>query len=97
MMGRAWLSWRPQWHCHRHRLITLAVARGLAEAAYLGARLSIGDIASLSVMPLTTIRHWTSGQRIRPGFGMEQRKDDAPILWRVVAELKPNQGKKTHL
>ena len=74
----------------------LSVARGLAEAADLGAWLSTGELAAPVGMAPTTIRHWTSGHRIRPGFGVEKRKDGASIWWRVVAELKPKKGKQTH-
>jgi len=63
----------------------LAVARGLAEAADLGAWLSSAELADLLAVSRGTVRSWRSGHRPRPGFELERRKDGATVWWRVSA------------
>lgn len=63
----------------------LAVARGLAEAADLGAWLSSAELADLLAVSRGTVRSWRSGHRPRPGFELERRKDRATVWWRVSA------------
>jgi hypothetical protein len=74
----------------------LAVARGLAEAAALGAWLSTPELAHLLGMAPGTVRNWSDGHRPRPGFELERREDGASLWWRVVAEAKPKKGKQPH-
>lgn len=62
----------------------LAVARGLAEAADLGAWLSTPELAQLLGMAPGTVRGWSTGHRPRPGFELERRKDGASVWWRVT-------------
>jgi hypothetical protein len=62
----------------------LAVARGLAEAAQLGAWLSGQELARLLGVAPGTVRSWSTGHRPRPGFELERRKDGAAVWWRVV-------------
>lgn len=69
----------------------LAVARGLAEAAALGAWLSTPELAQLLGMAPGTVRGWRTGHPPRPGFVLERRKEGAALWWRVRAETK---GKK---
>jgi len=61
----------------------LAVARGLAEAADLGAWLSTPELARLLGVVPGTVRSWSTGHRPRPGFELERRKDGASVWWRV--------------
>jgi hypothetical protein len=63
----------------------LAVARGLAEAAELGAWLSVAELARLLGVAPGTVRGWSSGHHPRPGFQLERRKDGAAVWWRVAA------------
>jgi len=63
----------------------LAVARGLAEAADLGAWLSGAELAQLLGMAPGTVRGWSDGHSPRPGFLLERRKDGAAVWWRVTA------------
>jgi hypothetical protein len=72
----------------------LAVARGLAEAAELGAWLSGQELAQLLGVAPGTVRSWSTGHRPRPGFELERRKDGAAVWWRVVPEAKPKEGPK---
>lgn len=72
----------------------LAVARGLAEAAELGAWLSGQELAQLLGVAPGTVRSWSTGHRPRPGFELERRKDGAAVWWRVVPEAKPKKGPK---
>ena len=72
----------------------LAVARGLAEAADLGAWLTVAELARLLGVAPGTVRSWSAGHRPRPGFELERRKDGAAVWWRVVAEAKPKEGPK---
>ena len=62
----------------------LAVARGLAEAADLGAWLSVAELARLLGVAPGTVRGWSSGHYPRPGFQLERRKDGATVWWRVA-------------
>ena len=62
----------------------LSVARGLAEAAELGAWLSVAELARLLGVAPGTVRGWSSGHHPRPGFQLERRKDGAAVWWRVV-------------
>jgi len=66
----------------------LGVARGLAEAADLGAWLSALELARLLGVAAGTVRGWDTGHRPRPGYVLERRKDGASVWWRVVAEPK---------
>lgn len=63
----------------------LAVARGLAEAAELGAWLSVAELARLLGVAPGTVRGWSSGHHPRPGFVLERRKEGAAVWWRVTA------------
>ena len=63
----------------------LAVARGLAEAAELGAWLTVAELARLLGVAPGTVRSWSSGHRPRPGFELERRKDGGAVWWRVTA------------
>lgn len=63
----------------------LAVARGLSEAAELGAWLSVAELARLLGVAPGTVRGWGSGHRPRPGFQLERRKDGGAVWWRVTA------------
>ena len=63
----------------------LAVARGLADAAVLGAWLSPPELAQLLGLAAATVRSWPSGHRPRPGFQLERRKVGASVWWRVTA------------
>ena len=72
----------------------LAVARGLADAADLGAWLSGQELAQLLGVAPGTVRSWSTGHRPRPGFELERRKDVAAVWWRVVPEAKPKKGSK---
>lgn len=62
----------------------LAVARGLADAADLGAWLSGQELAQLLGVAPGTVRSWGTGHRPRPGFELERRKDGAAVWWRVT-------------
>jgi hypothetical protein len=62
----------------------LAVARGLAEAAELGAWLSPNELARLLGVAAGTVRGWSTGHRPRPGFELERRKDGASVWWKVT-------------
>ncbi len=62
----------------------LTVARGLAEAAELGAWLSVAELARLLGVAPGTVRGWSSGHQPRPGFRLERRKDGAAVWWRVA-------------
>ena len=62
----------------------LAVARGLAEAADLGAWLTVAELARLLGVAPGTVRSWSTGHRPRPGFELERRKDGAAVWWRVA-------------
>jgi len=64
----------------------LAVARGLAEAADLGAWLSTPELAALLGMAPGTVRSWSTGHRPRPGFELERRKDGASVWWKVTRQ-----------
>ncbi len=63
----------------------LAVARGLADAAALGAWLSGQELARLLGVAPGTVRSWSTGHRPRPGFQLERRKDGAAVWWRIAA------------
>jgi transposase-like protein len=63
----------------------LSVARGLSEAAQLGAWLSVAELARLLGVAPGTVRSWSSGHSPRPGFELERRKDGAAVWWRVTA------------
>ena len=63
----------------------LAVARGLADAAALGAWLSPQELAQLLGLAAATVRSWPTGHRPRPGFQLERRKVGASVWWRVPA------------
>lgn len=63
----------------------LAVARGLAEAAELGAWLTVAELARLLGVAPGTVRSWSTGHRPRPGFELERRKDGGAVWWRVTA------------
>jgi hypothetical protein len=71
----------------------LAVARGLAEAAALGAWLSTPELAQLLGMAPGTVRGWGTGHRPRPGFALERRKEGNALWWRVRAEAKAKKRK----
>jgi hypothetical protein len=62
----------------------LAVARGLAEAAALGAWLSTPELARLLGMATGTVRGWPGGHCPRPGFELERRKDGSSVWWKVT-------------
>ena len=62
----------------------LAVARGLAEAAELGAWLTVAELARLLGVAPGTVRSWSCGHRPRPGFELERRKAGAAVWWRVT-------------
>ena len=62
----------------------LAVPRGLAEAADMGAWLSTPELAHLLGMAPGTVRNWSDGHRPRPGFELERRKDGASVWWCVT-------------
>ena len=72
----------------------LAVARGLAEAAELGAWLTTPELARLLGMAPATVRSWSTGHRPRPGFELERRKDGGAVWWRVLPEAKPKKAPK---
>ncbi len=72
----------------------LAAARGLAEAADLGAWLSTAELAALLGVAVGTVRNWSTGHIPRPGFELERRKDGASVWWRVMAAPKPKKGKQ---
>lgn len=63
----------------------LAVARGLADAAAIGAWLSPPELAQLLGLAAATVRSWPSGHRPRPGFQLQRRKVGASVWWRVTA------------
>lgn len=63
----------------------LAVARGLSEAAELGAWLTGAELAQLLGVAAGTVRGWSGGHSPRPGFLLERRKDGAAVWWRVTA------------
>lgn len=64
----------------------LAVARGLAEAAELGAWLTTAELAQLlKVSPGTPATWWKKGQAPRPGFALERRTVGKAVWWRVTA------------
>jgi hypothetical protein len=62
----------------------LAVARGLAEAAQLGAWLSGQELARLLGVAPCTVRSWSTGHYPRPGFELERRKDGGSVWWKVA-------------
>lgn len=64
----------------------LAVARGLAEAAELGAWLSTRELAQLLGVAPSTVRRWSTGHQPRPGYALE-RRDAGPRVcwWRISA------------
>ncbi len=62
----------------------LSVARGLAEAAELGAWLSVAELARLLGVAPGTVRGWSSSHQPRPGFQLERRKEGAAVWWRVA-------------
>ena len=67
----------------------LAVARGLAEAADLGAWLTTAELARLLGVARGTVGSWDSGHRPRPGFKLERKKEGTPnrggaVWWRVT-------------
>jgi hypothetical protein len=64
----------------------LAVARGLAEAADLGAWLNTVELAALLGVAVGTPRSWESGHSPRPGFELERRKDGAYVWWLVTRQ-----------
>jgi hypothetical protein len=77
----------------------LAVARGLAEAAQLGAWLTTAELARLLGVARGTVGSWDSGHVPRPGFELERRKEGSPnrggaVWWRVVAEAERKEGPK---
>ena len=61
----------------------LAVSRGLADAADLGAWLSGQELAQLLGVAPGTVRSWSTGHRPRPGFELERRKEGGSVWWRV--------------
>lgn len=63
----------------------LAVARGLADAAALGAWLSSKELGALLDLSPSTVRGWADGVRPRPGFRL-QRRSDHGLWWRVVTD-----------
>lgn len=63
----------------------LAVARGLADAAALGAWLSSKELATLLQLSPATVRGWQDGQRPRPGYRLERRNDHG-LWWRVITD-----------
>jgi hypothetical protein len=64
----------------------LAVARGLREAAELGAWLTTAELAQLlKVSPGTPAAWWKKGQAPRPGFALDRRKVAGAVWWRVSA------------
>jgi hypothetical protein len=63
----------------------LSVARGLAEAAELGAWLNSRELAALLQLSPGTVRGWTDGACPRPGFRL-QRRSDHGLWWRVIAD-----------
>ena len=68
----------------------LAVARGLADAAALGAWLSGQELARLLGVAPGTVRSWDTGHRPRPGFELERRKEGTrnrggAVWWRIAA------------
>ena len=65
-------------------VVPLAVARGLAEAAQLGAWLSGQELARLLGVAPGTVRSWSTGHHPRPGFELERRKDGAAVWWKVA-------------
>lgn len=64
----------------------LAVAKGLAEAADLGAWLTTAELAALLGVAVGTLRSRESGHSPRPGFELERRKDGAYVWWRVARQ-----------
>ena len=62
----------------------LAVARGLAEAAQLGAWLSGQELARLLGVAPGTVRSWSTGHYPRPGFELERQKDGGSVWWKVA-------------
>ena len=64
----------------------LVVARGLAEAADLGAWLTTAELAALLGVAAGTPRGWESGHSPRPGFELERRKDGASVWWLVTRQ-----------
>ena len=63
----------------------LAVARGLQEAAEMGAWLSTRELADLVGFSPSTVRGWGDGHSPRPGF-LLQRKADRGVWWKVVTD-----------
>lgn len=63
----------------------LAVHRGLAEAAELGAWLNSRELAALLQLAPGTVRGWADGACPRPGFRLERRTHRG-VWWRVVTD-----------
>ncbi len=63
----------------------LAVARGLAEAATLGAWLTTAELAGLLRVAPSTVRSWADGHQPRPGFRLDRRREGVAVWWRVTA------------
>jgi hypothetical protein len=63
----------------------LAVARGLSDAAGLGAWLTTAEMAQLLRVSPGTVRSWGDGHQPRPGFRLERRRDGSAVWWRVTA------------
>jgi hypothetical protein len=63
----------------------LAVARGLSDAAGLGAWLTTAEVAQLLGVAPATVRSWGDGHHPRPGFRLDRRRDGSAVWWRVTA------------
>lgn len=63
----------------------LAVARGLADAAAMGAWLSTAEAAQLLGVAPGTVRSWGDGHHPRPGYRLDRRRDGSAVWWRVTA------------
>ncbi|WP_144036857.1 hypothetical protein [Synechococcus sp. MW101C3] len=75
------------------RLNPLAVARGLAEAAKLGAWITSDELAHLLGLSRSTVSSWSTSHSPRPGFMLERRKVGVSVWWKVIPEPKPKKGK----
>lgn len=64
----------------------LAVSGGLADAADLGAWLTIPELAQLLGLAAGQVRDWSTGHRPRPGFVLEKRKDGDSVWWKVARQ-----------
>ncbi|NDF52151.1 MAG: hypothetical protein EB116_19090 [Betaproteobacteria bacterium] len=62
---------------------SLAVARGLSDAADLRAWLTTAELAGLLRVAPSTVLSWADGQQPRPGFRLDRRRVGVGVWWRV--------------